>query len=437
MARQVRDARLETRTARSKLKVRKDPYFHLIEPGLFLGFRKLTSGPGTWVVRRYNGARESGSPYTIENLRTLGQGALVLADDFEDADGVFIMTFAQAQRVATKDKRAKADQPIGPYTVADALDAYLRFLASDGRSEAAIYDARRRIEAFIRPALGGIRLSALTSDRLRRWRDETAGAAPRLRTRKGEAQKHREPVETDDARRARRATANRTWTVLRSALNHAFREGKVESDIAWRKVKPFRSVDAARLRYLSIEEARRLINSSDPDFRPLVQAGLQTGARYGELCALTVADFNPDVGAVLIRQSKSGKPRHIALTDEARAFFERLTTGRGGAEPMFGEWKKSDQIRRMAAAVARAKIEPRISFHGLRHTWASLAVMNGVPLMVVAKNLGHADTRMVERHYGHLAPGYVADAIRAGAPRFGAVEPDVVVPIARARKAAR
>ena len=45
--------------------------------------------------------------------------------------------------------------------------------------------------------------------------------------------------------------------------------------------------------------------------------------------------------------------------------------------------------------------------------------MNGVPLLVVAENLGHADTRMVERHYGHLAPSYVADAIRSGAPRFG------------------
>jgi hypothetical protein len=48
--------------------------------------------------------------------------------------------------------------------------------------------------------------------------------------------------------------------------------------------------------------------------------------------------------------------------------------------------------------------------------------MNGVPLIIVAKNLGHADTRMVEKHYGHLAPSYVADAIRAGAPRFGAIE---------------
>ena len=43
--------------------------------------------------------------------------------------------------------------------------------------------------------------------------------------------------------------------------------------------------------------------------------------------------------------------------------------------------------------------------------------MAGVPLLVVAKNLGHADTRMVEKHYGHPAPSYIADAIRA--PRFG------------------
>jgi hypothetical protein len=48
--------------------------------------------------------------------------------------------------------------------------------------------------------------------------------------------------------------------------------------------------------------------------------------------------------------------------------------------------------------------------------------MNGVPLMVVARNLGHSDTRMVELHYGHLAPSYIADAIRGGAPRFDMVE---------------
>jgi hypothetical protein len=57
--------------------------------------------------------------------------------------------------------------------------------------------------------------------------------------------------------------------------------------------------------------------------------------------------------------------------------------------------------------------------------------MNGMPLMVVARNLGHADTRMVEKHYGHLAPSYVADEIRKAAPRFGVELAKVVAPLDR------
>jgi hypothetical protein len=52
--------------------------------------------------------------------------------------------------------------------------------------------------------------------------------------------------------------------------------------------------------------------------------------------------------------------------------------------------------------------------------------MNGMPLMVVAKNLGHRDTRMVELHYGHLAPSYVADEVRAKAPKYGIKASNVV-----------
>ena len=73
----------------------------------------------------------------------------------------------------------------------------------------------------------------------------------------------------------------------------------------------------------------------------------------------------------------------------------------------------------MRRAVERAKIKPAISIHALRHTYASLSAMNGVPLLVLAKNLGHRDTRMCERHYAHLAPSHVADEIRKGAPQFG------------------
>ena len=53
-------------------------------------------------------------------------------------------------------------------------------------------------------------------------------------------------------------------------------------------------------------------------------AALQTGARYGELCRLNVSDFNIDAGTVAIRMSKSGKSRHVVLTDEGVSFFAQL-----------------------------------------------------------------------------------------------------------------
>jgi len=60
--------------------------------------------------------------------------------------------------------------------------------------------------------------------------------------------------------------------------------------------------------------------------------------------------------------------------------------------------------------------------------------MRGVPLAVVAAQLGHADTRMVENHYGHLSPSYiVADTVRATFAALGILEPSNVVPIAGAR----
>ncbi len=52
--------------------------------------------------------------------------------------------------------------------------------------------------------------------------------------------------------------------------------------------------------------------------------------------------------------------------------------------------------------------------------------MADVPLVVITENLGHADTRMCERHYAHLAPSYVADTIRAHAPKLGIVKPGKV-----------
>ena len=274
------------------------------------------------------------------------------------------------------------------------------------------------------PTIGSVEVATLTTELLRKWHVGVAKVPPRVRTKPGKAQQHREFDGSEEAARRRRSSANRILTVLRAALNHAFHDGKTASDAAWRKVKPFKGVDAARIRYLTIAEAKRLIHAADPEFRSLVQAALQTG------CRLRRAD--PARSARLQRRQRN--PRRPAVqiwqtsacgADRRRRWVFHATGGgakRRGvvAAPVNGEaWKASHQGRPMADACERAKIKPRISFHGLRHTWASLAVMNGTPLLVVAKNLGHSDTRMVEKHYGHLAPSFVADAIRAGAPKFG------------------
>jgi integrase len=412
MARTVRDANLETRTARSRLPTRGKPHYRILEPGLHLGYRKLKTGPGKWVARHYIG-NES---YEVE---TIG-----VADDFSDADGVAITSFHQAQTLARTRMVGRAHTAAGktgPLTVDGAMTSYLEFLETNRKSAPF---AQYVTDAFVLPELGKIEVEALSTDKLRTWHAKLAKASARIRTKEGEKQRFKDDGDDPERDRRRKATANRILTVLKAALNRAWRDGKVASDSAWRRVEPFEGVDAARVRYLTIAEARRLINASSLDFRRLVQGALETGARYGELCALTVSDFNPDSGTVAVRQSKSGKPRHIVLTDDGVEFFRVLTTGRAGSEFMFvkesGEaWLRSHQAEPMGQANENAKITPPINFHGLRHTWASHAVMNGVPMLVVAKNLGHSDTRMVEKHYGHLAPSFVADAIRAGAPRFG------------------
>jgi len=259
---------------------------------------------------------------------------------------------------------------------------------------------------------------------------------PRVRRKKFDtAPRYKMVPEDAESKRRRRSTANRVLTILKAALNYAFDAGHAKSNTAWgRRLKPFRQVDAARQRFLSVNEARRLVNASGQDFRKLVQAALVTGARYSELTRLKVRDFSADSDAVAILQSKGGKPRHVHLTEEGTRFFEQLTVGRAGDEIMLTKadgtaWGRSEQLRPMAAAVRAARIDPKISFHTTRHSYASLSVMAGVPLHVVARNLGHVDTRMVERHYGHLADTYLKRAIREGAPQFGFAKGSKVVPL--------
>jgi integrase len=421
VARTIRDAKLETRAARDRLKPGRKPHYKTLIPGkLHLGYRrKRKDEPGQWLVRHYLGG---------ERYRVVSLG---VADDFQDmgvqdiGERAGVLDFAEAQRRALASK-ADHDAPRrGGMTVAVAVTEYIAWLKVH---RATGEEAERRAAKQILPQLGKIKIADLTTARLNRWRDALAETPALGRTKAGAPQNFLPEPAGPDGLRARRATTNRVVTILKAALNKAFNDGRVNDDTEWRRFKPFTKVSAARPGFLSLAEAGRLINAADPasGFRDLVRGALETGARYGELRALRVRDFHR--GKIAIHQSKSGKPRDIVLTENGARFFAQLAAGRDGAAFMFerlegGPWRKSMQARPCKEACVAAKIKPAIGFHQLRHTWASHAVMNGMPLMVVARNLGHASTAMVEKHYGHLATSYIDDQVRAAAPQFGVLEP--------------
>ena len=422
MARTVKDTNLQTREARERLKARHNPYWRTLDPGAHLGYRKGTRG-GVWIARW----RHPDGKY---RKRRIGN-----ADDKADADGNEIFDWSDAQERARElfaEWRARAEGK-GPvsYKVRDAIEDYVLDYRTRGRG---LRTMQYSIDAHILPALGGIEVSELTYSKIKQWHRRLAETPARLRSGRFGQQRYRPEPQTPDHARRRKVTANKILTILRSALNHAFAEGQVADDKPWRRVKPFHNVDAPRIRYLSEVEAVRLINACDEDFRQLVKAALLSAARYGELIRLQCADFNSDVGSLHLRETKSGKPRDATLTDEGINFFRQVTAGKSGDALVFlrsdeTAWGKSHQKRRLEDACERAKVSPAISFHILRHCAGSWLAMKGTPMAVIAQQLGHADERMAERHYAHLAPHYVKETIRKNFPTLGIVSDENVVPM--------
>jgi len=398
VSRLSRDHRLETRQARTRLKLRHEPYWRQIHHGLFVGYRKGAKG-GAWVVRKLQDGRY--------RKRKLG-----IADDRQDANDQDVLSYKQAhlKAIAFAQKQTDAEHGLD-YTVAQAMRDYLVWHRVNSRNHE---NTDSVIRANILPRLGRFRLEDLTTAILRRWHTKRA------------------EIDSDDPerRRRRKATANRNLSVLKAALNHAWENGNADNAEIWRRVRPFKGVEAATVRYLT--EARCLLGACAPDFQRLVRGALLTGCRYGELTRLVASDFEREAGVITIRLSKAGKVRHVPLNAEGRLFFTRITTGMQREQIVFTkangiEWRSAEQARPMRRACQVAGIDPPVSFHILRHTYGSFLAKRAVSLQVIAKLLGHSDTRMTEKHYAHLQPDYVAQMVRENLPQLETQEKNVVV----------
>jgi integrase len=166
-------------------------------------------------------------------------------------------------------------------------------------------------------------------------------------------------------------------------------------------------------RFLTHEEEKAILQACPADVRPAVVFALNTGIRQGELLSLTwgQVDLVRKVVTLTADKTKGKKTRRVPLNQLAVEVLKGLPRGIVASAPVFPIIAGRDQrdlVRRFEWAVDKTKINKdvprpqRVTWHTLRHTFASRLVQSGVSLLAVKELLGHSTLAMVMR-YAHLA----------------------------------
>ena len=248
--------------------------------------------------------------------------------------------------------------------------------------------------AQLLPTFGSLPLDRITRAGVARWFDEYSRTAP--------------------------GGANHALSVLRRILNHAVECEHLQTNPA-RSVK--RNPRPKLTRFLSREEICRLHRVLDRYGRArpsrvqqadVIRLLLLTGCRRGEILALRWQDVDGDT--LTLVDAKTGA-RRVFLNTPARAILERQP--RSASEYVFPSpldpgRPLSSNLRLWYSVRREAGIED-VRLHDLRHTFASHAVLQGVPLPVVSRLLGHKQPSMTLR-YAHVSDRET----EAAAERIGA-----------------
>jgi len=283
-------------------------------------------------------------------------------------------------------------------TVAEFEPLYLEHSAAKNKPSA--LDSKRQIlRDHILPALGALELGAVTFAAIEDF-------------------KHALLKKRGDRPALSAKTVNNVLTVLRRMLALAAKRGLIASvpEVEWLKADP------SDFDFLSFEEADRLIDAADPEWRAMITVAVRCGLRQGELLGLRWDDVDLVGGRLLIRyarvegrlvSTKSRKGREVELGDDAAAALigERHLRGDYVFCDLDGHPLTAGACKHpLYRACRRAKVR-RIGWHVLRHTFASHLAMLGAPLNTIRELLGHATIQMTLR-YAHLSPDVRRDAVR-------------------------
>jgi integrase len=213
--------------------------------------------------------------------------------------------------------------------------------------------------------------------------------------------------------KVRPATVNRQRTFLSGIMTEAERRGYIDRNPA-RGVQNLPEHNK-KLRWLTDSEEDRLLAHAPEYLRPIITVALHTGMRRGEVLALKWADL--DQKLVRVTHTKNHRIRYIPMNSTLKKLLESM-------KPEATTWEKSpyvfsneetetkfkDLSRAFEGACRRAGLED-VTFHTLRHTFASRLAQAGIPLNTVRELLGHGDMTVTMR-YAHLAPNNLMEAVQ-------------------------
>lgn len=158
------------------------------------------------------------------------------------------------------------------------------------------------------------------------------------------------------------------------------------------------------------------------DTASFIRFAILTGFRQGELIKLTWDDVDFERSLVTLRDPKGTKTETLPISQEALAVLRELPATHSLIFPGPGGKPKAKSTVRLAwnRIKKAAGISADFRFHGLRHSYASWLVSNGVDLAVVQKLMTHKHATTTQR-YAHLMPGAVKEAATKGGKLFSSV----------------
>jgi len=206
------------------------------------------------------------------------------------------------------------------------------------------------------------------------------------------------------------SSVNRELTVLKRIFNLGI-EWKLAQDNPVQGVKFFK-IPLQKPRALSEEEFRLLFNSASEHLKPILSVAISTGMRKGEILNLQWKDINFEENYIVVRDSKNYESRDIPISDLLKRALLRLKQVDREEDYLFCYHDKKPieyLYRSFGTALKRSGIN-KCTFHTLRHTFATRAVMAGVDIVTLKELLGHKIIQMTIR-YSHPSPEHKKKAV--------------------------